>query len=82
MKMQNKHLPITFNDLSNSTQQLISTILAQEACKRMKTPPTNDPCADPDHMAASVHVHLTNFGDDTLFDLDIEEVGTETGILK
>lgn len=80
--MKNKFISITFNDLANSMQQQISKLLAKEVCLRMKTPAYNDPCSDESYMEKSVQQHLNNFGNDPLFDLDIEEVGKEAGILK
>ena len=80
--MQNKFLSITFNDLNYFMRQRISKILAQEVCKRIKTPPINDPCIDQYFTEESIYSTLSNLGNDTLFELDIEEVGKEAGILK
>ena len=81
--MQNKYIPITFNDLDYSTQQRITKLLAKEICKRRKTPPvSNDPCIDEALTEESVQSHLNFYGNDILFELDIEEIGIEAGILK
>ena len=81
MKADQKFYQIVWDDLDVPTQNSIATKLAMEACKHLPTPAVNDPCADMESMMESIVNHLM-IDNPTICELDLQELGEESGILK